>query len=442
LSGPGPRAGPRAGSGAGASAADAALREALGAVVCAYCARRPGWGMDKAPEEATVRDAVVLLRGRPGLLDVVAEAGGRLVHVPVGLRTPDDPHLAAADGDEALLGTVDDGDGTALAFDALRDSETAALLLAHVSGSRSDPALVRLVRQDISSTTVAMEDRFSFTVFDELAPGPRPELDVLFALDAAGFNHLAAPLFRWRRRAWDLGVVQEHLAGPTSGRALALTSVRDLYATGGPPEMAGGDFGAEAHRLGTMAARLHLAAARAYGRRPVGVEVWAGQLHEALAARGTQLERPDVLAVLSELRALPSAGVAVRTHGDFHLGRLWRIEQGWYVGDFSPAGWPPSPLSGPPAPLVEEEGVPYRPPLADVADVMWSFAHVATSAANERDPAGREGLDELAQAWEQRNRRSFLDGYLGVPGITELVPASREAVRVVVAAFEVEVASR
>jgi predicted trehalose synthase len=132
----------------------------------------------------------------------------------------------------------------------------------------------------------------------------------------------------------------------------------------------------------------------------------------------------------------------VRTHGDFHLGRLWRIEQGWYVGDFSPAGWPPSPLSGPPAPLVEEEGVPYRPPLADVADVMWSFAHVATSAANERDPAGREGLDELAQAWEQRNRRSFLDGYLGVPGITELVPASREAVRVVVAAFEVEVASR
>lgn len=437
MSGAGPRAGPGA-----PPALTEELRAGLEAAVCVYCARRPGWGTERAPEHVAVLDAVVLRAGRPGLIDVVAEADGRLVHVPLGLRAPDDPLQALVEGEETALGTVDDGAGAALAFDALRDAETAALLLAHVAGRRADPAVVRQVRQDDTSTTVAMDDRVAFTVFDEPAPAPRPDLDVLFALDDTGFNHLAAPLCRWQREGRDLGVVQEHLAGPTSGRAVALTSVRDLYATGGPPEMAGGDFGAEAHRLGTMAARLHLALERAYGRRAVGVEVWAEQLHDALAARGTQLERPDVLSLLGELRALPSAGSAVRTHGDFHLGRLWRAEQGWYVGDFTPGGWPPPASSGPPPPLVEDGGTPYRTPLADVADMMWSFTHVAASAADERDPAGSEGLGELAAAWEQRNRRSFLAGYIGVPGITTLVPPAREAVRILVAAFEVERASR
>jgi predicted trehalose synthase len=63
---------------------------------------------------------------------------------------------------------------------------------------------------------------------------------------------------------------------------------------------------------------------------------------------------------------------------------------------------------------------------------------VATAAAIERDPTGREGLGELAEAWEQRNRRAFFAGYLGVAGISGLVPPGREAVRVLVRAFELE----
>ena len=35
-----------------------------------------------------------------------------------------------------------------------------------------------------------------------------------------------------------------------------------------------------------------------------------------------------------------------------------------------------------------------------------------------------------------RNRRALLAGYLGVPGISGLVPPGREAFRVVTAAFE------
>jgi len=329
-----------------------------------------------------------------------------------------------------------------VAFDALRDGETAGLLLQRVTGAPATPGLVRQVAHDESSVTLAVEDRLAFTVFDEVVDGPRPEVEVVLALDEAGFNHLAAPLARWRRDRWDLGLVQEHLAGHSTGWALALTSVRDLYASGGPPELAGGDFGAEAHRLGTMAARLHLSLAEAFGRRGVGVRQWADAVEMAVEGRRPgHLERPDVSVLLGELRALSVAGDAIRTHGDFHLGRVWRTEQGWYVGDFRPGGRPQA-AGPPPPPCLEVDGVCFRSPLADVADMLWSFAHVASSAAAERDPSGREGLVELAAAWEQRNRRAFLAGYLGVPGITTLVPPGREVVRVIVAALELERGSR
>ena len=56
---------------------------------------------------------------------------------------------------------------------------------------------------------------------------------MLVALDEVGFNHLAAPLVRWVWEGRDLGVVQELLTDRAGGWALALTSLRDLYASRG-----------------------------------------------------------------------------------------------------------------------------------------------------------------------------------------------------------------
>jgi predicted trehalose synthase len=52
------------------------------------------------------------------------------------------------------------------------------------------------------------------------------------------------------------------------------------------------------------------------------------------------------------------------------------------------------------------------------------------------------GLAAMAQAWEARNRRAFVAGYLGTPGIGGLVPADREVVGNLAAAFELERAAR
>ncbi|MGD0379489.1 MAG: hypothetical protein ABSC30_05840 [Acidimicrobiales bacterium] len=419
------------------------VRAALADLVSAYAARRRDWeeyGQDEGGGGAAggavrILDAEVLGAGRPGLIDVVAELGDRFVHVPFGLRSPGEETHFIPDGDDPVLGPLVDDEGAAVVFDATRDAVVAVMLLEQVSGEVVPASLVRHLRDDRGSVTLAMDDRIAFTVFNEVVDGPRPDLELFLALDEVGFNHLAAPLAVWRRAGRDLGVVQEYLAGASSGYALALTSVRDLYASGGPPELAGGDFGAEAHRLGTMTARMHLGLDKAFGRRPGDVGQWAHGIEEALRPLSPHvLERPDVEQLLGELRALQVPSQAIRSHGDFHLGRTCRTEQGWYVVDFATGGRPTSMAGAVIDP--DDDARVYRSPLADVADMLWSLAEVATSAADERDPSGRDGLVELADAWVARNRRAFLAGYLGVPGISGLVPPGREALRILTASFE------
>ncbi|MGH9093101.1 MAG: hypothetical protein ACRDZR_17245, partial [Acidimicrobiales bacterium] len=213
---------------------------------------------------------------------------------------------------------------------------------------------------------------------------------------------------------------------------LALTSLRDLYAAGGLPERAGGDFGPEARAIGTMVARMHLALDRAFGRRAEPVAAWAERVEgEILDAEPGLLEVAGAREALRSLRQGDLVAPVVRTHGDFHLGRTARTDQGWVVADCSPGGIPPG--------LAEPV---LRSPLGDVADLLWSFHRVATEAAFERDPTGRAGLAAMAQAWEARNRRSFVGGYLATPGIGGLVPTDRAVVGNLAAAFELERAAR
>jgi len=424
------------------------LEEGLRDLVSAYAARHSRW--ESEDFEVAVLDSEVMVAGRPGVVDVIADAGGRLVHLPIGLRAPGDEARFLPEADDPVLGVLEDDEGLAVATEAILDSELSTLLLHAVTGQTTNPALVRQIRADEDSVTLAMEDRLAFTMFTELVQGPRLGLEMLLALDEVGFNHVAAPVALWRRGDHDLGIVQEYLPGASTGWALALTSVRDLYGSGGPPEIAGGDFAGEARRLGTMAARMHLGLEEAFGRRDGDVGSWVRSIETAVTPLAPSLlERPDVEELLGKMRALAGPCRAIRTHGDFHLGRVYRNELGWYVGDLGPGGRPH--LSAGTVPAVDSDdsadpaagartvgAVMFRSPLADVADMLWSFGLVARTAAHERDPTGREGLSELADAWEQRNRSAFLSGYLEVPGIGDLVPADEEAVPVLAAAFELE----
>lgn len=450
-------------------------RAALSVLAHKYATRRTGWDEAFDADSVDVVDAELMRPGRPGLVDVIAMVGSRTVHVAIGLRAPGDESRFLADTEDEALGIYEDEWGLGVAVDAMSDAEIAASLVELISGIESDSSRVRRVRSDAASTTLAFEERIAFTTFDDVGSGRHPGLELFLALDEAGFNHLAAPITVWRRGERDLGIVQEYLAGGSTGWALATTSVRDFYATGGSPERAGGDFGGEALRLGIMTARMHLALDRVFGRRRGDVGTWVDQIEAELEeVAPALLERADVRGLLAEVRELQGPWRATRTHGDFQLRRVCRTDQGWYVMDFSPGGFPstvagiigddapgessaePEGVSGEPSadPAEEVSGEAsgeaspspaygdrqrtpvFRSPLADVSDMLWSFGRVAATAAQQRDPNGEENVGELALAWERRNRRAFLAGYLSVPGVNGLLPQGREAVAKLATVFE------
>ncbi len=407
--------------------------------------RAPGSG----PIE--VVDVEMLRQGRPALVDVVAEMDGRLAHAVLGVRRPGEELRVLGAVDEPALGTLEDAEGVGLVVDALHDADAARLLLGAVSGistgaGRALP-VVSLVRDDDEATALVVDRRYTLTVFPWLSRGPHPGTTLLAGLDAAGFNHLPAPIAFWRRAGRDLGVVQELLAGASSGWALAISSLRDVIASGVSPDLAGGDFAPEAFALGTMAARMHMALDRAFGRRPGDADEWVHALRPDVLA-GTAADRAfpggdglgslaaDVATSTEELLdALRRSGLhppTIRTHGDFHLGRTARTDHGWVLADCMPGGAAPG----------SEEPV-FRCPLADVADLTWSLHHAAEVAVGERGPApASTHAADLAAAWGARNRRAFLAAYLATPGIGDLVPADRRDVRRLLRMFELARASR
>ncbi len=379
-----------------------------------------------AATEIVIRRAEVLLPGRPGLLDLVAEVNGRLAHLVVGLRrVGDEPHFLRA-GDEMALGLLEDDDGLAVCTDALRDAQLAPLALAVIRRVAPRPGQVALVRDDEQAIVLDCGDRGDLWVFPWVLDHPHPAVDFLQALDGAGFNHVAAPLVRWTWDGRDLGFIQEPLADRSGGWALAMTSLRDLYAFGGRPEAAGGDFGPEAQALGTMAARMHLALDQAFDRHHEPVSDWVDAAESVIAEADPELlDVPGMAELMKSLRGADIRLPVIRSHGDFQLNRTSRTDQGWVVSDCMPGGV----LHGMPAPSS-------RSPLADVADLLWSLHLASVEAARERDPAGRLDLAPLGQAWETRNRRAVLNGYLNTPGIGGLTGPDREVVRNLVAVFE------
>jgi maltokinase len=414
---------------------------ALAALVVAFVRQGARTADDEAVpvdlrlEQVSVLSADVVRAGRPGLISVIAEVTDRVLHIVFGLRSPEDEVHALGDAGDGPLGSFEDEHGLAAVFDALSDHELALVLIESVAGDQGRLERVRRLPAVPGSVSLTYDDRLAFTVFEQLAGPevPHPGVELFLGLDSVGFNHVPAPRAVWRRGRRDLGIVQEYQAGSTTGWVVALTSLRDLYASGGAPEHAGGDFATEAAQLGTMTARMHIGLDRAFGHMDVDMSSWVASL-EAAAARSeadpqTGQEMSRLLAVLGRSTG---RSPAIRTHGDFHLGRVARTDLGWFVLDFSPGGM--SPFS---AGLQADGDVAFGSTLTDVADMLWSLHRVAEVAAIERDPSNSFGLTELAQAWKTRNRQAFLDGYLHTAGMEDLLPADEEVTRAMVAAFEV-----
>jgi predicted trehalose synthase len=408
----------------------------------AYLARQRWYSGTEAPRDLRVVDERVEIAGWPTLLRLLVDADGAIYQVLVGLRSAQERPEFLRGRDEAVMGEVDSDQGRLLAYDATLDSTLMLAALELVTAGREKADHVRPVAVEQSNSSLVYEDRLILKFFRRIHPGRNLDVEMTEALSDAGFEHVARPLAVWRTTGevdFDLAVLQPFLWGGTDGWGLALTSLRDLFGVGDtqsvpvidpdapPPSVdpadAGGDFSAEARRLGMITAEMHLGLVKAFGEERGDARQWA----DAIGGQVERVTHPAVdrrraMRIVEALRHLGDAGPSIRTHGDYHLGQVLRTDAGWYVLDF--------------------EGEPARPPaerrqrsspLRDVAGMLRSLHYASAVAVSERG----EDCTDLAQAWEARNRKAFLEGYVRVATRGGILP-DPAATEAVLAAFELE----
>jgi maltokinase len=373
--------------------------------------------------------------GGPRLVQLVvaveqSDGGGRseeLYQVLVGLRRFLPERL-----DYAQIGVVDIDGVAHIAYDAGYDGELTKVLLdligrgAEVAGARftkesgvtlSTDLYSRLIVAEQSNTSVVFADEYILKVFRKLHPGLSPDIELHRALRAVGSQHIAEPFGAIEGELdgepVSYGILQRYFANCVDGWAMAITSVRDLIAEADlHPDEVGGDFAAEAERLGHAVAAVHADLAKAMGTELVPVEranTVAAQMNERLDRVLGRVEElapyaDRIRAIFAEVGDLTTPVPVQRIHGDLHLGQALRTVSQWVIIDFE--GEPARPLA---------ERVALMSPLRDVAGMLRSFDYAAHHLLVDHPGPDAHGhdvqLEYRAMEWAERNRAAFCDGY-------------------------------
>jgi maltokinase len=365
--------------------------------------------------------------------------------VPLVLRTDVAEQLA-----HAYVGSVTDADGgdPVTLYDALHDKEVTGHWLESIAEQAAvdgvdfvrtaepddipvhEPSLALTAEQ--SNTSLVFGDAAIMKVFRRLEPGLNPDIEIHEALGKLGGRHLARLLgyvtAQLDGEQWSLAMLQEFLTTATDGWQLATNSVRDLMAEADlHAEEAGGDFAAEAHRLGQATAEVHADLALGFGTSQLGqaeLAERAGAMNARLDA--ALLEVPELAEVepglrqaYTEFAGLDQPVTAQRIHGDLHLGQVLRTSHRWVVLDFE----------GEPAKSIGERQA-ADSPIRDVAGMLRSFDY---AARHQLIDIGSTPQSEFrANEWAERNRSAFCAGYAEGGG------ADPAAAAVLLRAFEAD----
>jgi len=363
---------------------------------------------DRVPEDAEVV-------GVPVEDDLVTLA---IVEVRFGSGTHEH-YLVALDADDGVV-------------DAFERPEVASRV-ASLAGVATEGARVRPLGVEQSNSSVVLDELHVLKLYRRLQAGPNPELEVLNALASAGFAN--APRLE--------GALTTE--GPPLETALAsLTAL--VPSVGGGWEITLGAFRDDpswlperAWRLGEVTAGLHAALASNDDDPHFAPEepssealgLLAAEIEEEITSTFASLPQDDALGAVAhraedlrdlvqELASVGPSGLAIRTHGDYHLGQvLWTTDDDWIVIDFE----------GEPARSLPERRR-KRSPLRDLAGMTRSFAYAGDAALLLEGVAAPEG-------WVEACREAFLDGYLASAD-ERLLPSSRSGFERLLQLYELE----
>ncbi len=325
-----------------------------------------------------------------------------------------------------------------------------------------DPATPsRVVSAEQSNTSIVYGDQLIVKLFRKLTPGENPDIEIGAYLTQQGADFVPALVgsatIDGDRGPTALLMAQRLVPHATDLWGYLMSRVPELRAGGEP-------FADEAKRLGEVTRKLHEALARAGDRRafaPVraskdDVVRWGSAIrHEVndslallkrtdfggpagardrIVAQGLHdLEHHD--AVLRDVSTLEQSGqtdlgLAIRHHGDYHLGQVLRAPTGdLYIIDFE---------GEPIRPLAERRSL--HSPLRDVAGMLRSFAYggamAALTIASGDGALDWEAALARASSWEQRLRQAFMEGYLATTSDT--LPRDRATVDRLLRLFTIE----
>jgi len=343
--------------------------------------------------------------------------------------------------EHAQVGSWDDGElGQVHAYDAIHDREAMALYLRAFAAAAEHGVLEqesltfhRLPDHELdlevvstpftgeqSNSSVAFGEDSLLKLFRKLTPGSNPDIEIHRALTEAGSEHVAA-LYGWLDLTGDdeeptqLAMLQQFLRTASDGWGQALASVRNLFNEGDlHADEVGGDFAAEAHRLGAAVAEVHAALRTHFPTTTLDAAATADAMRARLEAAVGDV--PDLAGhapaagtlfdQLAELHGqeagLGDSLVSQRIHGDLHLGQTLRTSLGWKLVDFE--GEPAKPLA--------QRMLPDSP-WRDVAGMLRSFDYAAKSVERDlpHDPESAPQLRYRSEEWVARNTEAFLAGY-------------------------------
>jgi maltokinase len=303
-------------------------------------------------------------------------------------------------------------------LEAIRDGREVGDLrfIAEPDAKIADGVAGRVLGVEQSNTSVSWGERSILKVFRRVLPGLNPDLELHRALRSVDSAEVAALQGAIEGRLdgepLTLGMLQDFAANSADGWSMALASVRDLLAEADlRADEVGGDFAAEASRLGETVAVVHQELRRALGETERDARELAAVWHQRLGVTTAEVPAlaPHVDAIRATYDAVAGLGAPLptqRVHGDLHLGQTLRTPRGWLVIDFE--GEPAAPLA---------ERVRPDSALRDVAGMLRSFDYAAFHQILQREPSA---VDELAHdtqltwranEWAERNRSAFCEGY-------------------------------
>jgi trehalose synthase-fused probable maltokinase len=323
---------------------------------------------------------------------------------------------------------------------------------------------IRVGSAEQSNTSVILGEQGILKLFRKLEPGPNPDVELTRYLTIdAKFPYTPSLLGVVRFEDGDTltigGMLQEFLPKSADAWSYALERARPYFQA--PKERdVPNTFLADAERLGVVTRGLHEALAAGTGAdlapEPADatrVDQWAGRarqwvrdglalLERQLGARKLPKERaPEAEAlvkradryfgvveeIVNSIRG--DAGLAIRVHGDYHLGQVLRTAR----DDFM---------------IIDFEGEPARAlaerrektsPLRDVAGMLRSFAYAAATLGMEAKSLDLGTRELRVGRWERDTREAFMRGYLASTNReSRILPSDPAHTRALLRLFETE----